>query len=162
MILACIQYLRENSYEENAKKMKKKIRGIFPCNMRVGEVDIHDSKQFGNHFTMVPIDFPLHYTDPMTMLRESKERCNVMKISPYAATVLSLNQLAMKVMSRRFYINFTRLMFDKFTYVLVVVHSKALYHVIMHHLHVHDGAFFLLMMTVRTDFYSRTCLVRKT
>lgn len=91
------------------------LRGLFPLNSRPGVVDIKDTKQFGNIYTLLAFPFPVGIEDPMELLFECKRRCDDIKHSPETPLAMKVNQLASKILSPQAYQDQTYATFDRFT-----------------------------------------------
>jgi len=80
-----------------------RISVLFPFNMRYGRIDVSDPKQFGNQFTLLPLDLPIHERDPIRIMLAAKQCCDEIKESPMAFIITALNKLAMTLLPAKWY-----------------------------------------------------------
>jgi len=92
-----------------------RISVLFPFNMRYGRINVSDPKQFGNQFTLLPLDLPIHEKDPISIMLASKKCCDEIKESPMAFIITGLNKLAMSILPAKWYHTLTFTCLEKST-----------------------------------------------
>eukprot|EP00467_Chlorarachnion_reptans_P008560 CAMPEP_0114527612 /NCGR_PEP_ID=MMETSP0109-20121206/23721_1 /TAXON_ID=29199 /ORGANISM="Chlorarachnion reptans, Strain CCCM449" /LENGTH=454 /DNA_ID=CAMNT_0001709613 /DNA_START=321 /DNA_END=1682 /DNA_ORIENTATION=- len=107
------RYLKEHKDSSLSAKGRLQYTVFFPMNMRTGPPNVHDPSQFGNQFTLVPMNLPIHEEDPSQVLMTTKQYCDEMKASPMALIITILNKIAMNILSPQLYHKITFYLFEK-------------------------------------------------
>lgn len=100
-----------------------RMRAMFPLNSRPLKADI--SKTFGNRFVIMSMQMPVHISDPVKRLQESKALCDDMKVSPQTPIVAALNEFALSTMPVDAYVDTTLKLFTKASFLFTNVIGPA-------------------------------------
>ena len=119
---------------------------LFPFNLRMGKVDVTDPAQFGNQFTILPLNASVDTEDPLRLLQASKRECDDLKLSPISLVTLGINELSGKILPRDLYEKVTVNIFEKATGLFTNVPGP-LTPVVLAGQHVDDLLFFVPALT---------------